>query len=135
MSLRSCSGWLNVSFPLSTQNREEELKIQKYGNHLFVKSLRHKLDTCNGKNTQQRGSLTKKNPPSDGGHACDGGLAEETFVLLELAVPLVRPYVRLRRSQVTVPAADNVPMYKISLHPNHHRCLFDTFHRISYPYW
>ena len=61
----------------------------------------------------------KKIPPSDGGHACDGGLAEETLVLLELAVPFVRPYVRLRRSQVTIPAADDVPMYKISLHLNH----------------
>ena len=61
----------------------------------------------------------KKIPPSDGGHACDGGLAEETLVLLELAVPLIRSYVRLRRSQVTVPATDDVPMYKISLHPNH----------------
>ena len=101
---------------------------------MFVKSVRHKLDTQRQKDSSTR-IFDKKIPPSDGGHACDGGLAEETFVLLELAVPLVRPYVRLRRSQVTVPATDDVPMYKISLHPNHHRCLFDTFHRISYPYW
>ena len=86
---------------------------------ISLSSLFDKNSTHNGKNIQQRGYLTKEIPPSDGGHACDGGLAEETFVLLELAVPLVRPYVRLRRSQVTVPAADNVPMYKISLHPNH----------------
>ena len=102
---------------------------------ISLSSLFDKNSTHNGKNTQQRGYLTKEIPPSDGGHACDGGLAEETFVLLELAVPLVRPYVGLRRSQVTIPATDDVPMYEISLHPNHHRCLFDTFHRISYPYW
>jgi len=85
---------------------------------ISLSSLFDKNSTHNGKNTQQRGYLTKEIPPSDGGHACDGGLAEETFVLLELAVPLVRPYVRLRRSQVTVPATDNVPMFEISLHPN-----------------
>ena len=86
---------------------------------ISLSSLFDKNSTHNGKNTQQRGYLTKEIPPSDGGHACDGGLAEETLVLLELAVPLVRPYVRLRRSQVTVPATDDVPMYEISLHPNH----------------
>ena len=38
--------------------------MQKYGNHLFVKSVRHKLDTqCNGKNTQQQRYLTKKSHP------------------------------------------------------------------------
>ena len=62
MSLSSCSGWLNVSFPLSTQNREEELKIQKYGNHLFVKSVRHKLDTQRQKYSATR-ILTKKSHP------------------------------------------------------------------------
>ena len=85
---------------------------------MFVKSVRHKLDTQRQKYSATR-IFDKKIPPSDGGHACDGGLAEETLVLFELAVPLIRPYVRLRRSQVTVPAADNVPMYEISLHLNH----------------
>ena len=49
MSLRSCSGWLNVSFPLSTQNREEELKNTK-----IWKSL-----VCQVSSTKTRHTMAK----------------------------------------------------------------------------
>ena len=47
--------------------------------------------------------------PCDGGHASDGGLAEEPLILLKLPVPLVCPYAGLSGCQVAVPTPDDIP--------------------------
>ena len=60
--------------------------------------------------------------PGDCSHACDGGLAEQSLVLFELPVPLVRPDARLRCSQVPVPTTDDVSGFEIS---------FNIFGRVS----